>query len=100
MAAGAALETRAGDDQPAIAADIERMGAAMAVLAAATPREGRPVDADSARRIARGSYALLAVAEQSLGNAEVALLDADAGAVAVGDAHVLAHRKSTRLTSS
>ena len=87
MAAGAALEARIGDPERAVAADVERMSA-IAVGMLAEPAEGRIVDRDRAVRVVGGEDAALAVDEHHLRDLEIALLDADAGAVAVLDPHM------------
>ena len=46
------------------------------------------IDPDRAARIVGGEDAALAVHEHRLGNGEIALLDADAGAIAVGHAQI------------
>ena len=84
MAAGASLEAAVGHPQPAIAADIERMGAVpVGMLAEAA--EGGMVDADRGRGVDRRDDPALAVGEAGPGDDEVALLDPDPGAVAVLD---------------
>jgi len=87
MAAGAAFEARVGDGQAAIVADIERVGA-VAVGAAAEAAEGRMIDRDAAIRIAGGEDSALAIGEQRFRDVQIALLDPDAGTIAVRHCHV------------
>ena len=87
MAAGAALEARIGDPKRAVMADIDAVRA-VAVWLLAEPAEGRMIDADRAVRIGGGEDAALAVDEHRLDDVEIALLDADAGAIAVADMHM------------
>src|SRR3989344_6395390 len=91
MAAAALFETRAGDDDTAVNAGVDAVRAAQPAVAAAEAREGRPVDGQRRLGIVSGKDAFLAVAEQAVGDFEVAFLQPDARAIAVGHAHVLEH---------
>src|SRR5690606_26597596 len=84
VAAGTAFEAASGHLEAAIVADVERMGpVAVGMLAEAA--EGRSVDRDAAGRIAGGENAALAIGEDRLRYVQIALFDADAGAVAILD---------------
>ena len=89
MAAGAALEAAAGDDQRAGAAIVDGVRAAAVLGAAAEAGEGRLVDADRAAIVVGDEDAVLAVAEQGFADQQVARFEADAGAVRILDADVL-----------
>src|SRR3546814_11699365 len=89
MAAIALVEARARDRQAAIAARIDAVGAGEVAVAAPQMAEGRPVDADRvARRVARQN-AFLAVAEQAVGDGQVAAFQPDARTIAIGPAQIL-----------
>src|SRR5690606_17099462 len=90
--AAAFLEAAAGHPQVAVIAGVDRMGAAARALARAEPGEGRAVDDDPRAGVVAGGDALLAVAEPGFGDQQVASLEADAGAVEIGHAHVLEHQ--------
>ena len=88
MAAAPRLEAAAPHGQRAVIADVERMGAAARPFAGAEPGEGALFDQQRGGGIVGGEDALLAVAEPRLADREIARLEPDARAVAVGHADV------------
>src|SRR4051812_9240780 len=67
--------------------DIDAVSAA-AVGLLAQPAEGGMIDADRPVWVGSGKNSALAVDEHGLDDFEIAMLDPDAGAIAVGDVHV------------
>src|SRR3546814_16011938 len=89
MAAAALFEARVGHHHQAIIAGIDAVRTAQPAIAAAEAREGRAVDRQRRLRVVRGEYPLFPAAKQAVDDVEIAAFEPDAGAIAVGNAHLL-----------